>query len=41
MTMKIEAMQGSTPYASNGNWLILSLCVLILAGFWLRGRANL
>lgn len=41
MTMKIEPMQGSTPYASNGNWFILSLCVLILAGSWLRGRANL
>jgi len=41
MTMKIEPMQGSTPYASNGNWFILSLSVLVLAGFWLRGRGNL
>ena len=41
MTMKIEPMQGGTPYASNGNWFILSLCVVVLAGFWARGRANL
>jgi len=40
MTLKVEPMQGSTPYARNGNRFILSLCVLILAGFWLRGRAN-
>jgi len=41
MTMKIVPMQGSTPYAGIGNWLIISLCALVLAGFWLRGRANL
>jgi apolipoprotein N-acyltransferase len=41
MTMEIEPMQGRTPYASSGNWFILSLCILVLAGFWARGRANL
>jgi len=41
ITMKIEPMQGSTPYASIGNWFVIGLCVLMLGGFWLRGRANL
>jgi len=41
MTMKIEPRKGHTPYTSVGNWLILSACFLIVAGFWLRGRASL
>jgi apolipoprotein N-acyltransferase len=38
MTMAVEPRKGSTPYASYGNRTILSLCLLIVAGFWLRGR---
>jgi apolipoprotein N-acyltransferase len=41
MTMKIEPMQGGTPYSSHGNRAILIPCILLLAGFWARGRARL
>jgi apolipoprotein N-acyltransferase len=41
MTMNVEPRKGNTPYADVGNLLILSVCFLIVAGFWLRGRANL
>ena len=32
MTADIERRQGSTPYARHGNWPVIGLCVLILAG---------
>ena len=41
LTMDVEPRKGSTPYASTGNKPIIGLCLLILAGFWLRNRANL
>ena len=40
MTADIERRQGSTPYARHGNWPVISLCALILLGFWLRSRAS-
>lgn len=40
MTMDIEPRTGATIYARFGNWPIISLCGLILAGFWLRSRAS-
>ena len=36
MTMEVQPRQGSTPYARTGNLPILGLCLLIVAGFWLR-----
>jgi apolipoprotein N-acyltransferase len=41
MTMAVQPRQGSTPYANAGNRVILGLCLLVIAGFWLRGRAEL
>lgn len=41
MTMQVEPRAGSTPYASVGNWLILSVCFLLFAVLWIRSRANL
>ena len=39
MTMEVQPRKGSTPYARTGNLPILSLCLLIVAGFWLRSGA--
>jgi len=41
MTMQVQPLKGGTPYVSVGNWLILSICFVLLAVLWLRGRANL
>lgn len=41
LTRDVEPRKGSTPYASAGNKPIIGLCMLVLAAFWLRSRANL
>ncbi len=41
MTMEVQPRQGSTPYARTGNLPILGLCLLIMAGFWVRSGARL
>ena len=41
LTMDVQPRQGSTPYARTGNLPIIGLCLLIMAGFWVRGRAGL
>ncbi len=41
MTRQVQPMQGSTPYAVVGNWLIIIVCALIAGLFGLRTRANL
>ena len=41
MTMEVQPRQGSTPYARTGNLPILGLCLLIVAGFWVRSGARL
>ena len=41
LTRDVEPRKGSTPYASTGNKPIIGLCMLVLAAFWLRSRANL
>ncbi len=41
MTRSIQPYEGATPYSATGNWPILSICFVILGGFWARGRANL
>lgn len=40
LTMDVEPRKGSTPYVMNGNTPIIGLCLLIVAGFWLRSRAS-
>lgn len=40
LTRDIEPRNGSTPYARAGNWPITGLCLLIVAGLWLRIRAS-
>lgn len=40
MSADIEPRRGLTPYARFGNWPVISLCALLLAGFWLRSRAS-
>lgn len=40
LTMQVEPRKGSTPYASSGNWLILSMSFVVAAAIWLRGRAS-
>lgn len=39
MTMALEPRKGSTPYVNGGNRPIIGLCLLIVAGLWLRLRA--
>ena len=41
LTMAVQPRMGSTPYAGTGNLPILVLCLLIMAGTWLRMRAGL
>ena len=41
MTREIQPYQGSTPYATMGNWLVLILSSVVLGVFWIRSRANL
>ena len=41
MTKDVVPRQGSTPYSRTGNLPILGICLLILAGFWVRGRAGI
>lgn len=41
MTMSVEPRKGATPYVHAGNWPVISLCLLIIAGCWLRVRASL
>ena len=41
MTMSVEPRKGATPYVHAGNWPVISLCLLIIAGCWLRVRSNL
>jgi apolipoprotein N-acyltransferase len=41
LTMDVQPRQGSTPYAGTGNLPILGLCLLIMAGTWLRMRSGL
>lgn len=40
MTRRVQPRQGSTPYVRTGNTPLVVLCVLIVAGFWLRMRAS-
>ena len=41
MTMDVEPRQGATPYVHTGNWLVIGLSLLIIAGCWLRARSKL
>ncbi|MGI9232499.1 MAG: apolipoprotein N-acyltransferase [Woeseiaceae bacterium] len=38
MTANLEPRRGTTPYAGFGNTPIISLCLAIIAGFWIRHR---
>jgi hypothetical protein len=38
MTANLEPRRGMTPYAGFGNPPIISLCLAIIAGFWVRHR---
>ncbi len=40
MTADIEPRRGMTPYAGAGNTPIIAICLIIVAGFWLRHRAS-
>jgi len=40
MSSNVQPRTGSTPYVRFGNWPIVSLSLLILAGFWLRSRPS-
>jgi apolipoprotein N-acyltransferase len=40
MTMDIEPRSGATLYARFGNKPVISLCCLLLIGFWLRSRSS-
>ena len=40
MQRDIEPRRGATPYAASGNRPIVILCLLVVAGFWLRTRAS-
>lgn len=40
MSLEVQPRSGMTPYARFGNWPVVSLCFLVMAGFWLRSRAS-
>jgi apolipoprotein N-acyltransferase len=40
LTMAVEPRRGATPYVASGNTPVISLCLLIVAGFWLRSRSS-
>jgi len=40
LTVDVEPRSGMTPYARSGNWPVIGLCALVIAGFWLRSRAS-
>jgi len=40
LTRRVQPRQGATPYVVTGNSPLVVLCVLIIAGFWLRLRPS-
>ncbi|MDH3532512.1 MAG: apolipoprotein N-acyltransferase [Gammaproteobacteria bacterium] len=40
LQMSVEPRTGSTPYVVAGNRPVIGLCLLVVAGFWLRIRAS-
>jgi apolipoprotein N-acyltransferase len=40
MSMDVQPRSGMTPYARFGNWPVISLCLLVIGGFWLRSRSS-
>ena len=40
MSMAVQPRSGITPYARFGNWPVVGLSFLVLAGFWLRSRSS-
>ena len=40
MSRDLEPRRGATPYVATGNRPILIICLLVVAGFWLRTRAS-
>ncbi len=40
LTMRLQPRQGATPYVGTGNTPLIVLCLLIVAGFWLRSRPS-
>jgi apolipoprotein N-acyltransferase len=40
LTMTVERRRGNTPYAGSGNTPVIALCLLLVAGLWLRSRPS-
>jgi apolipoprotein N-acyltransferase len=40
MSMDVQPRSGATPYARFGNWPVIGLSFLVIAGFWLRSRSS-
>ncbi len=40
MSARVQPRAGSTPYVRFGNWPVICLGLLVLAGFWLRSRSS-
>ena len=40
MSMDVQPRSGMTPYARFGNWPVVGLSFLVMAGFWLRSRSS-
>jgi apolipoprotein N-acyltransferase len=40
MSLDVQPRSGMTPYARFGNWPVIGLSFLVMAGFWLRSRSS-
>ena len=41
MTAEVQARQGTTLYADTGNLPVILFCLIVVGGFWYRGRAGI
>ena len=40
LTKPVQPRKGATPYVATGNTPLIAVCLLVVAGFWLRSRSS-